>query len=230
MQIHELTKPKKINEGLRDIFGLNNPTVKAAWEEIGGELAQNLAAKFTRDPRYTNLPLAQRKLAMMRDQTIQQAAEQKLEELTKYVAGIEIKSGKSLTDQQYQAALMPWIDISILNKKYAELDPAVKNTVLATAETMSKNRTNANIQKQLLTTLLADESARMVQVATDLQKFQAANAPAAPVKTQTAAATATTAAQPASTTTVSGVKAGTPTAAELAKFDQAVAQAIKAKI
>ena len=72
MQIHEIT----LKEGIRDWFGLDNPTTQAAL----GNLAQTAAATFTRDPRYKDLPMDQRIDVMARDMSVARAARDKTRE------------------------------------------------------------------------------------------------------------------------------------------------------
>jgi len=220
MLIHELhQKPKKVNESLSSFFGLNNPQVSAAWGQLGGDLIQDLFARFTKDPRYANLPLAQRKLAIARDENIQQIADKKLEEWNKYVANLQIKTGAPLNDQQYNAALLNWANASLFNNKFSQLDPVAKNQAQFHLEWIAKHRNDPVEMRKMLTALIADETARMVQVATDLQKAQAAmNQPQQ-----------TTTAGPAAPQTVTPAtpKTGLPTTADMQKFDQLVANALK---
>lgn len=181
MQIHELFyRPKKVNEDLASFFGLNNPVVKQAWDQIGGELIQDLSARFTKDPRYANMPLEQRKKAIAQDQAVQQMAQQKYEEWQTYIKSLETKArGTPLTDQQYQAAFLQWANQSLFGNKFASLDPAVKSTaqqyftqfVSHRGDPDAKRR--AMFQTNILSSLIADETARAVQVATDLQNAQA---------------------------------------------------------
>jgi len=182
MQIHELFQhPKKVNEDLSSFFGLNNPVVKQAWDQIGGELIQSLSARFTKDPRYANMSIDQRKKAIAQDQAVQQMAQQKYDEWQKYIASLETKArGTPLTDQQYQAAFLNWITQSIFGNNFNSLAPAVKATaqqyftqfVSHRGDPDAKRR--AMFQTNILASLIADETARAVQIATDLQKAQAA--------------------------------------------------------
>lgn len=180
MQIHELFQsPKKVNEDLSSFFGLNNPAVKQAWDQLGGELIQNLSARFTKDPRYANMPLEQRKKAIAQDQAVQEMSRQKYEEWQKYITAVETKArGTPLTDQQYQAAFLNWATQSIFGNKFNSLDPAIKANaqeyftqfVSHRGDPDAKRR--AMFQTNILASLIADETARAVQVATDLQKTQ----------------------------------------------------------
>lgn len=256
MQIHELFQhPKTVNEDLSSFFGLNNPVVKQAWDQIGGELIQSLSARFTKDSRYANMSIDQRKKAIAQDQTVQQMAQQKYEEWQKYITALETKArGTPLTDQQYQAAFLNWANQSMFGNKFNSLDSAVKATaqqyftqfVSHRGDPDAKRR--AMFQTNILASLIADETARAVQVATDLQKTQAAlsvqqkasnTTPTVGQKSTTNAPVAnvpqigmppgvpkpTTSVSP----TVSGAaKPGLPSAAELQKFDQLVAKAAKA--
>lgn len=182
MQIHELfQRPKKVNEDLASFFGLNNPTVAQAWSQIGGELMQNLSSRFAKDPKYANMSLTQRKQAMLADQMIQQTAQQKVEEWQKVVTALETKNrGVPLTDQQYEAAFMNWANKSLFNGKFSTLDPSVKAKAQQYFGQFVAHRNDSDaakrstMQQGVLASLLADESARAVQVATDLQKAQAA--------------------------------------------------------
>jgi len=255
MQIHELfSRPKNVNEDLSSFFGLNNPAVKQAWDQLGGELIQNLSARFTKDPRYANMPLEQRKKAIAQDQAVQQMAQQKYEEWQKYIASLETKArGTSLTDQQYQAAFLNWITQSIFGNKFNSLDPAIKANAQEYFTQFLSHRGDPDVKRRamfqtnILASLIADETARAVQVATDLQKTQAAlsvqkkatNTPTVGQKSTTNAPVAGVpqismpAGVPQPTTsvtpTVGGApKPGLPSAAELQKFDQLVAKAAKA--
>jgi hypothetical protein len=258
MQIHELfQRPTKINEDLSSFFGLNNPAVKQAWDQIGGELIQDLSARFTKDPRYANMSLEQRKKAIAQDQSVQQMAQQKYEEWQKYITSLETKArGTPLTDQQYQAAFLNWANQSLFNNKFNSLDSAIKvkaqeyftRFVSHRGDPDAKRR--SMYQTNILGSLIADETARAVQVATDLQKTQAALAAqqkAAAVKAQQTNTNApmsnvpaigmpagvpqpTTKVQPTATPggSVKAAQPGAPTPAELQKFDQLVAKAAKA--
>lgn len=252
MQIHELfQRPTKVNEDLSSFFGLNNPAVKQAWDQLGGELIQDLSARFIKDPRYANMPLEQRKKAIAQDQAVQQMAQQKYEEWQKYIASLETKArGTPLTDQQYQAAFLNWATQSLFGNKFNSLDSAIKakaqeyftQFVSYRGDLDAKRR--SMFQTGILGSLIADETARAVQVATDLQKTQVALA--AQQKASAAKAQQTTnapmsnvpaigmpAGVPTPTTSVSPTvggapKKGLPNAAELQKFDQLVAKAAKA--
>lgn len=253
MQIHELLRrPKAVKEDLAGFFGLNNPAVKQAWDQLGGELIQDLSARFTKDPRYVNMPLEQRKKAIAQDQNVQQMAQQKYEEWQKYITSIETKArGTPLTDRQYQAAFMNWINQSLFNNKFSSLDSAVKAkaqeyfTQFVSHRGDPDPKRRAMFQTTILGSLIADETSRAVQVATDLQKSQAAQA-AQQKNAQTRAQQTTMNAPAASmpqigmpagvpkpTTSVSPTvggapKPGLPNAAELEKFNQLVAKAAKA--
>lgn len=255
MQIHELFQhPKKVNEDLSSFFGLNNPVVKQAWDQIGGELIQDLSARFTKDPRYANMPLDQRKKAIAQEQAVQQIAQQKFEEWQKYITSLETKArGTPLTDQQYQAAFMNWANQSLFNNKFNSLDSAIKANAQEFLTQFVSHRNDPDAKRRsmfqttILGSLVADETARAVQVATDLQKTQAAlsaqqkatNTSAVGQKSTTNAPAAGVpqigmpAGVPKPTTSVSPTvggapKSGLPNAAELQKFDQLVAKAAKA--
>lgn len=198
MQIHELTqRPKKINEDLKSFLGLNNATVAQAWDEIGGELMQDLAARYTKDPKYANMPLAQRKKAMAADSNTQQIGTKKYGEWNQYIAGVQAKSPIPLTDDQYKAAFLNWMNQSLFNNKFSSLDAAAKqnanmyiNGFLRYRNTPEPKKTEMQVDHLKL--LIADETARMVQAATDLQQAQAGiGQPQQPQQT-TATATAPT--------------------------------------
>lgn len=195
MQIHELTsKPKKINEDLKSFFGLNNPVVAQAWDQIGGELVQDLAARFTRDPKYAKMTIDQRKAAIAQDQMLQQQSDQKLGEWNNYVTNLQTKAGVPLTDQQYKAALLNWANLSLFNGKFSQLDTVAKNQALFNLDWITKNRNDPVEIKKMFSALLAGETARMVTVATDLQRAQAAlNQPQTPSAKSTQVAQPTTA-------------------------------------
>lgn len=259
MQIHELfQRPKAVTEDLSSFFGLNNPAVKQAWDQLGGELIQDLSARFTKDPKYANMPLEQRKKAIAQDQNVQQIAQQKYEEWQKYITSIETKArGTPLTDQQYQAAFMNWANQSLFNNKFNSLDSAVKAKTQEYFTQFLSHRRDPEpkrrimLQTAILGSMIADETARAVQVATDLQKTQAAqaaqqkNASAATQPTTMNAPKAsmpqigmpagvpkpTTNVQPTATSSnVRGAQPGAPTPAEIQKFDQLVAKAAKAQV
>jgi hypothetical protein len=252
MQIHELFQsPAKVNEDLSSFFGLNNPAVKKAWDQLGGELIQDLSARFTKDPRYANMSLDQRKKAIAQDQAVQEMAQQKYEEWQKYITALETKArGTPLTDQQYQAAFLNWATQSIFGNKFNSLDPAIKTKAKEYFTQFVSHRgdpdTNRRsmFQTNVLASLIADETARAVQVATDLEKaqyMQAAQQNAAAAKAQQTTNAPMTnvpaigmpAGVPQPTTSVSPTvggapKTGLPNAAELQKFNQLVAKAAKA--
>ena len=220
MLIHELTtQPKKVNESLSSFFGLNNPQVAQAWGQMGGALVQDLFARFSKDPRYANMTVAQRKLALERDQNIQDIANKKADEWNKYVTSLQTKNGARLTDQQYQAALLNWANPSLFNGKFANLDPVAKHQAQFHLDWIAKHRDNPAETKKMLTALISDETSRMIQVATDLQRAQAA------------IAQPTTQAPGAASAPVAGgaPKTGLPGAAEEQKFNQLVANALKAQ-
>lgn len=261
MQIHELfQRPKNVKEDLASFFGLNNPAVKQAWDQIGGELVQDLSARFTKDPRYANMSLDQRKKAIAQDQAVQEIAQQKYEEWQKYITALETKArGTPLTDQQYQAAFMNWANQSLFNNKFNSLDSAVKANAQTYMNGFLRYRATPDPKKSQMQTehlqmLIADETARAVQVATDLQKTQAAlsaqqkvaksPSPTSNQQTTTNAPVAnvpqigmpagvpkpTTNVQPTATSSnVRGAQPGAPTPAEIQKFDQLVAKAAKAQ-
>lgn len=242
MQIHELfQRPKKVNEDLSSFFGSNNPAVRQAWDQLGGELIQDLSARFTKDPKYANMSLEQRKKAIAQDQNVQQMAQQKYEEWQKYITSVETKArGTPLTDQQYQAAFMNWANQSLFNNKFNSLDSAVKAkaqeyfTQFLSHRRDPEPKRRSMLQTAILGSMIADETARTIQVATDLQKTQAAtqpttmNAPKASmpqIGMPAGVPKPTTSVSP----TVGGApKPGLPNAAELEKFDQLVAKAAKA--
>jgi len=219
MLIHELLQhPKKVNEGLGEFFGLNNPRVAQAMGQLGGELVASLAARFTTDPRYTKLPLAQRKRAIERDEYLQRTAEQSVESWNKQLGEIEIRNGAELTDQQYQAALTNWANKGLYNNKFNNLDSNMKAKALAHFAEVTRNRKNPEEIKRLIGSLIADEAAREVEVAT---RMATASAPVPP---------GSTAAPTALAANVTGAtKPGAPNAAEMQKFDQLVAAAAKAQ-
>lgn len=193
MLIHELTqKPAKINEDLKSFFGLNNPAVAQAWNQIGGEMIQDLAARFTQDPKYANMSMEQRKAAIAQDQALQQQVENKNSEWNNYVASLQMKTGAPLSDEQYHAALLNWANQSLFNGKFSSLDSEAKRLAEFHLSFLAKNRNNPVEIKRMFSALIANETARMVTVATDLQKAQAAmNQPATPAaQPTTAAATA----------------------------------------
>jgi len=225
MLIHELTlAPKKINEDLKSFFGLNNPQVAAAWDQIGGQVIQDLSARFSKDPRYANMPLAQRKDAIVRDQGIQQQALKYLDNWNQTIAALQTKSATPLTDDQYKAAFLNWANKTLFNNKFSALDANIQTQTreyfdqfVAHRGDTDTRRRNA-LQQAILSNLLADETARMVQVATDLSKAQAAmTTPQTAPTTQTAP-------------TVGGApKPGLPGAAEIAKLDALIANAARAQ-
>lgn len=214
MLIHELTKNKKINEGLiGNFFGLNNPEVSKAWGQLGAEMVHNLATRYTKDPRYTKITdLAQRKRAIEQDEYLQRMTQQYVEAWNKQINELEIRNGAPLNNQQYQQALLNWLDKVWFKGKLNSTDPAVQNRVKYHASEITKNRNNAEMIKQYFGSLAADQAAREVEVWTTMQQQQA------PQSQQTAPATAGGA-----------PKGGLPNAAEVAKFDQAVAAAAKAQ-
>lgn len=216
MLIHELTKNKKINEGIGSFFGLNNPEVSKAWGQLGAEMVHNLATRYTKDPRYTKITdLAQRKRAIEQDEYLQRMTQQYVEAWNKQINELEIRNGAPLTNQQYQQALINWLDKVWFKGKLNSVDPAVQNRVKYHAGEITKNRNNGEMIKQYFGSLAADQAAREVEVWTTMQQQQA---PQAPQPQQTAPVA------------VGGApKAGTPNAAELAKFDQLVASAAKAQ-
>lgn len=195
MQIHELTSRRKVNEGLADFFGLNNPKISDVWNEIGSGVVQGLAARFTNDPRYAKLPYEQRKSAMMRDEFIQDTAQKNLDAWNSYLAQLQLRNGGELNDQQYQTALLSWANRGMYNGRYNELDQRAKQVAQAHFAAITKNRKNSDKIKETFASLVADETARVVQVATDVQAQMAAQSnlqstqgkpsPVAPTTTQT---------------------------------------------
>lgn len=169
MQIHELTSKQKVNEGIGDFFGLNNPKVKDALNDIGSDLVQTLAARFTRDPRYTKLPYEQRKAAIMRDEFVQDTAQKSLDTWNEYLAQLQLRNGSELNDQQYQTALLSWANRGLFNGRYNELDQPAKQVAQAHFADITKNRKDPTKIKNTFASLVADETSRVVQVATDVQ-------------------------------------------------------------
>lgn len=216
MLIHELTTNKKLNEGIGDFFGLNNATVAKVWNELGSEAVHNLAVRFTRDPKYTNIKdLAQRKRAIERDEYLQQITQQYFESWNKQLNELEIRNGAPLTDQQYQLALLNWVNKVWYKNKFNSLDAEMQNRAKAHFAEITKNRNNAEKIKELFNSLAADQAAREVEVWTTMQQQQQ------PRAGQT---------QPTAPAPAGGApKSGLPDAAEMAKFDQLVAQAAKAQ-
>ena len=150
MLIHELNKPNKINEGIGDFFGLNNPKVSQAWGKLGSEVISNLAARFTRDPRYAKITdLAQRKRAIEQDEYLERITDQYTEAWNKQLNELEIRNGAPLTDAQYQAALMNWMNKVWYKNKFGELDPAVQNRAKYHVGEITKNRNNAAKIKEI---------------------------------------------------------------------------------
>ena len=214
MLIHELTKSKKLNEGIGSFFGLNNPQVAQAWGKLGSEAISNLAVRFTRDPRYAKITdLAQRKRAIEQDEYLERITDQYTEAWNKQLNELEIRNGAPLTDAQYQAALMNWMNKVWYKNKFGELDPAVQNRAKYHVGEITKNRNNAAKIKDYFKSLAADQAAREVEVWTTLQQQQT------PTTTQQS-----------STPPVGGApKAGAPTAQELANFDKLISNAAKAQ-
>lgn len=176
MQIHELLPRKKVNEGLGDFFGLNNPKVKEVWNSLGSDLVQNIAAKFTSDPRYAKLPFEQAKAAMMRDEFVQDTANKSLESWNQYVAQLQLRNGGELNDQQYNQALLAWANRGLFNGRYNELGANAKQVAQAHFADITKNRRDPKKVQNTFASLVADETARVVQVATDLKAQMAAQA------------------------------------------------------
>lgn len=204
MLIHELTTSKKINEGIGEFFGLNNPKVAQIWGELGAEMIHDLSARFTKDPRYASLPLAQRKRAIQQDEYIQRISQQYLDAWNKQLNELEVRNGAALTDIQYQNALANWASKTWYKNEFNDLDPAAQARAKAHFAEITRNRNQPEKIKELFSSLAADQAAREVEVWTTLQKQQP---------------------QPQQTEPV----AGTPNQAELAKFEQLVAAAAKAQ-
>lgn len=180
MLIHELTqRPEKINEDLKSFLGLNNATVAQAWDQIGGELMQDLAARYTKDPRYTKMPLDQRKKAMAADASIQQISKEKYGQWNQYISGLQAKTPTPLTDDQYKAAFINWANQSLFNNQFSGLDNIAKAQAQRFFDQFVSYRNTAEPSKtarqtDFINLIISDETARMVQVATDLQRAQAA--------------------------------------------------------
>jgi hypothetical protein len=222
MQIHELLPRKKVNEGFGDFFGLNNPKVKEVWNELGAEMVQDLSARFTSDPRYANMNFAQRKMAIMRDEFLQDTSQKSLDAWNSYLEQIQIRNGAELTDQQYQNSLLAWANRGMFNGRYNELGPEAKQTAIEHFTAITKNRKDPKKIKDTFASLVADETARVVQVATDLKAQAQAQA-----NLQTARGASQPTAPGAPITPSGAAAPGLPGPAEMAKFDALVAKAAK---
>lgn len=155
MQIHELTQ-KTVNEGwLGSAFGLDKPNVQQALGQVGGDIIDNIAARFTKDPRYTKLPLDQRIDVMRRDAALAQTIKKLQDKFNEhYKSLMYANNNQPMDDRTFAANLINWLDTNVFERKLNTLDPALRTKFDGLIAQAAKNRTNANFDsafKELIT-------------------------------------------------------------------------------
>jgi D-alanyl-D-alanine carboxypeptidase len=143
MQIHELTQRKKVKEGIASAFGLDKSEVRQAWGDIGGQLVQGIAARFTKDPRYANLPMDQRIRAMQHDQDTAEAARTYTDSWNNYINQITVRNGSQpLDDATYRAVLSQWATKTVFDNNLNAVTPDMKQKIDATLDAITAARAN----------------------------------------------------------------------------------------
>lgn len=215
MQIHELTK-KKITEGLGSAFGLDNSAVAQAWSSMGAELLNNLAAKYTKDPRYTQIKdIKQRMDVMARDAEVKAIADKLLEKFKDYnYRLLYANNNQPLPAESFAPKMTQWVDANIFKRKLDTAPARIKTQVadLVNQATKSRDPGNNNFESAFrqLVALWAVNEVDIVQSYNTAQAQKQVSAGNQSTATQTKIST-----PPA---------AGAPTPAEQAKLQQMIQQ------
>lgn len=215
MQIHELTK-KKIVEGLGSAFGLDNSAVAQAWGSMGAELLNNLAAKYTKDPRYTQIKdIKQRMDVMARDAEVKAIADKLLEKFKDYnYRLLYANNNQPLPAESFAPKMTQWVDANIFKRKLDTAPARIKTQVadLVNQATKSRDPGNNNFESAFrqLVALWAVNEVDIVQSYNTAQAQKQVSAGNQSTATQTKIST-----PPAP---------GAPTPAEQAKLQQMIQQ------
>lgn len=216
MQIHELTK-RTVHEGLGSAFGLDNPAVAQAWSSMGAELLNNLAAKYTKDPRYTQIKdIKQRMDVMARDAEVKAVSDKLLEKFKDFnYRLLYANNNQPLPDASFAPKMTQWVDANIFRRKLDTAPTGIKTKVADLIDQATKNRNSGNdnfeaIFKELVT-LWAVNEVDIIQAYNTAQAQKRGQAPAVN--------------QPSTQTKISTPpSAGAPTPAEQAKLQQMIQQ------
>ena len=217
MQIHELTK-RTVQEGLGSAFGLDNPVVAQAWSSMGAELLNNLSAKYTRDPRYTQMKdIKQRMDVMARDAEVKDIADRLLEKFKDYnYRLLYANNNQPLPDQLFAPKMSQWVDANIFRRKLDTAPVAIKKQVTDLINRATKSRDPGNTQfETTFRELVALWAVNEVDI------IQAYNNAQAQKRGQSSAASQPIVAQTKITTPPN---AGAPTPAEQARLQQMIQQ------
>jgi len=216
MQIHELTK-KKIAEGLGSAFGLDNSAVAQVWSSMGAELLNNLAAKYTKNPRYAQIKdIKQRMDVMARDTEVKAIADKLLEKFKDYnYRLLYANNNQPLPAESFAPKMTQWVNTNIFRRQLDTAPAGIKTQVedLVNQATKSRDPGNDNFESAFrqLVALWAVNEVNIIQAYNTAQAQQngqssAVNQPARPTKISTPPA------------------AGAPTPAEQAKLQQMIQQ------
>lgn len=216
MQIHELTQPR-LNEGLGSALGLDNSVVAQAWGSMGAELLNNLAAKYTKDPRYTQIKdIKQRMDVMARDAEVKAIADKLLEKFKDYnYRLLYANNNQPLPDTSFALKMTQWVNDNIFRRKLVTAPAGIKTQVadLVNRATKSRDPGNNNFESAFreLVSLWAVNEVDIIQAYNTDQAQQ-----------QQRGQTSTVA--PAQTKISTPPAAGAPTPAEQAKLQQMIQQ------
>jgi hypothetical protein len=148
MQIHEITS--------RQYLGEVSSAVKQVWGQIAGDVTANVQARYTKDPRYVNLPLAQRIDVMRRDAEVKEIGQAAAEAWNQQVSGLMYRNqNQPLDDKTYQANLQAWINNNYFDKKLNNIDPASRTQALQTIQNITTNRSNPQLVADGVNKLIA---------------------------------------------------------------------------
>jgi len=219
MQIHELTQKKPVVEGLGSALGLDKSVVAQAWSSMGAELLNNLAAKYTKDPRYTQIKdINQRMDVMVRDAEVKAIADKLLEKFKDFnYRLLYANNNQPLPNETFKPKLEDWVDRNIFRRKLSTAPAAIKTQAeqLIDKATTNRNPGNNQFEKAFrdLVALWAVNEVEIIQAYnTDIDNRR---------RGQTSTVSRTT---PAQTKISTPPAPGAPTSAEQAKLQQMIQQ------
>jgi hypothetical protein len=212
MQIHELTK-RTVPEGIGSALGLNNPVVSQAWGSMGADLLNNLAAKYTKDPRYTQIAdIKQRTDVMARDAEVKAIADKLLEKFKDFNYRLLFANNNQLLpDASFAPKMTQWVDANIFRRKLDTAPAGIKTQVVDLVNRATKSRDPGNNEfEKAFRELVALWAVNEVDI---IQGYNTARAQ-----------TRTTQSAPAQSTITTPPAAGAPTPAEQARLQQMIQQ------
>lgn len=146
MQIHELTKKSNLDEGIGSALGLNNPVVAQAWGSMGADLLNNLAAKYTKNPRYTQIKdIKQRMDVMARDAEVKEITDKLLEKFKDFnYRLLYANNNQPLPAESFAPKMSQWVDANIFRRRLSTAPAGIKTQVADLVNRATKNRDPGN--------------------------------------------------------------------------------------